>query len=317
MITRVEIQDFRCLRHVDVPLKPLTVLVGPNDSGKSAFVAAVLRAVRGIGLEHSDAWRRDPNAVVRCEVFQRGEAGGAWVGRGPKGQTHGRPPSVESILPAAFHVLPSSGIEMSGPGHPDHAGPPPVGSNGAGIPALIDYLLRRDRKRFATCVEAARQLIPGLEEIEISTPDASTRQLDIVIEGGLRIPAGDASNGVRLILFFLSLAYHPTPPRLILLEEPENGVHPKRLVDVVKLLRALTQGVHGDHPAQVILTTHSPYLLDLLDLSTDQVLVFRREDDGSRSAQPADAARLATFLHEFLLGEVWFNQGEEGLVARR
>ncbi len=84
----------------------------------------------------------------------------------------------------------------------------------------------------------------------------------------------------------------------------------------MRLLREITQGKHGGHAAQVILTTHSPYLLDQVDLSTDQVLVFKRNDDGSRTAEPADAERLKSFLGEFMLGEVWFNEGEAGLVSR-
>jgi len=66
---------------------------------------------------------------------------------------------------------------------------------------------------------------------------------------------------------------------------------------------------------QVILSTHSPYLLDHVRLPEDQVIVFAREEDGRRTAHEADQARLKTFLDEFMLGEVWFNQGEEGLVT--
>ncbi len=99
-----------------------------------------------------------------------------------------------------------------------------------------------------------------------------------------------------------------------MLEEPENGLHPKRLGYVVDLLRSLTQGKLGGKAVQVILTTHSPYLLDAIRLAEDQVIVFRREDDGHRTAMEADENRLRSFLDEFMLGEVWFNQGEEGLL---
>ena len=47
------------------------------------------------------------------------------------------------------------------------------------------------------------------------------------------------------------------------------------------------------------------------------MLVFRRNDDGSRTCEPADAERLKNFLDEFMLGEVWYNEGEDGLVARK
>lgn len=189
-------------------------------------------------------------------------------------------------------------------------------ASGTGVPTVLDYYLRRERGRFDRVIEVMKELVPGLEDIRIPTPDPQHRQVNFVVEHGLEIFAGRASAGVRLLLFFVALAHHPKPPRLILLEEPENGIHPKRLSEVIDLLRDLTAGKYGDHPAQVIMTTHSPYLLDLIDLEKDQVLVFRRNKDGSRTAEPVDAARLEAFLGEFMLGEVWYNQGEEGLVAR-
>jgi predicted ATPase len=206
---------------------------------------------------------------------------------------------------------------MQSSGIKDRPGEPPaLGENGSSVPAFLDYLLRRDRDRFDRILTALRELVRGIEDLRISTPDPSQRRIELVIENGLEIPGDDASTGVRLMLFFIALAYHPSPPKLILVEEPENGVHPKRLVDVVRLLREITQGKHGSHAAQVILTTHSPYLMDQISPEQDQVLVFRRREDGSRTAEPVDEARLKTFMDEFMLGEVWFNQDEEGLIAR-
>lgn len=214
--------------------------------------------------------------------------------------------------------LPSTGVVMQCDGYADASDLLfDIDSYGNKIPALIDYFLRRDRERFSRFVESMKSLIPGLEDVNVRTPDPQTRRIDLVIEKGFSIPASSASVGVRLMLFFAALAQHPTPPNLILLEEPENGVHPKRLADVMRLLRELTQGKHGQNAAQVILTTHSPYLLDHVNVEEDQVLVFRRNDDGSRSAEPADQERLRGFLDEFMLGEVWFNRGEEGLVAKK
>jgi predicted ATPase len=180
----------------------------------------------------------------------------------------------------------------------------------------MDYMLRRDRERFFGAVETMRRLIEGLQDVHVATPDPSSRRLDLVLEDGFRLPADLASGGVRLMIFFIALTFHPDPPKLILLEEPEMGVHPRRLGEILSLLREITQGTHGGHPAQIVLTTHSPYLLDHIDLDEDQVLVFRRNEDGSRSAEPVDRERLSLFLDEFLLGEVWYNQGEEGLIRR-
>ena len=318
MLRAVRIENFRCLQRVDVPLRPLTVLIGPNDSGKSAFLAALRWFVDGFGLRPEDFWRCQKNLLMMVHTETSGMSGGftsqgnviAMIGSGE--------PMRTTLRPAGFYQLPSQGVPMRSSGITDRPGkPPPLGQDGSNLPAFLDYLLRRDRDRFFQILAALRELVRGIEDVRISTPEPSERRVELVIENGLEIPAEDASTGVRLMLFFIALAYHPSPPKLILIEEPENGVHPKRLVDVVRLLREISQGRHGIHAAQVVLSTHSPYLMDKIDPKQDQVLVFRRNEDGSRTAEPVDEARLKTFMDEFMLGEVWFNQGEEGLITRR
>ena len=51
-----------------------------------------------------------------------------------------------------------------------------------------------------------------------------------------------------------------------------------------------------------------------MNLETDQVLVFRREADGARTAHPVDAEGLQEYVRDYMLGELWMNFGEEGLL---
>ncbi len=299
MLDSVTIKNFRCLKNVEVPLKPLTVLIGPNDSGKSSFLSALFtldETARPVSFDH---WRDQGNLNITIQGGERGRK----VGSGD---------SV--VTPACLFELPSSGVETLSSGLSDSAGAPELGPRGEHVPALLDYLLRTDRTRFDKVEKALCSLVPGAENVRVATPRADQRRIDLVIENGLRMPGGHTSVGVKLLIFFLALAYHPSPPKLILLEEPENGIHPKRLGEIMKLLREITEGKHGDHAAQIVLTTHSPHLLDFVDIKTDQILVFQRNDDGSRSAEPVDEKKLKIFLDEFQLGEVWFNEEEKGLV---
>jgi len=310
-LDRIEVNNFRCLKAVKVELKPLTVLIGPNDSGKSAFLAAVGHLIDGGSFTRSDYWRE--NADDPFEIRGHSSVGDGEIVPGEDGSMQ----QIHDLRPVQKFHFPSDGVRLECAGHPDEKGAPEIALNGHGVPALFDYLLRQDRQRFFAAVEACKSLIPGLAGINVGTRDASLRRLDMILEEGFRLPADNASTGVRLLLTFVALAYHPTPPRVILLEEPETGVHPRRLKDIVTLIRQITEGDHGEYPAQVILTTHSPYLLNFINLETDQVLVFRRNTDGSRTAEAVDAERLKVFLDEFSLGEVWFNRGEEGMVAKK
>ena len=325
MFSRIQIENYRCFKQVDVPLRPLTVLVGGNNTGKSSFLEAIMLFERfSKTLEERDSWNCDTLNNVNLSIYsenndslEKYSLNTNWERRNNGFlEDLGDSRFVNEMKPFDRFSLPVQGVCMVSKGLSDGAGVPVLGSDGSGFPTLLDYLLRKDRRRLSQLIDAMKSFIPGLVDIDISTPDPSSRQLGLILENGLRLPADQASAGVRLILFFLALTFHPTPPKLILVEEPETGVHPKRLADIVGLLRDLTKGTHGLHPAQVILTTHSPYLLDSIDPNVDQVLVFRRESDGSRSVKPVDVEGTKEFLDDFMLGEVWFNVGEDGLVAK-
>lgn len=313
MLTHLKISGFKCLKSVDVPLKPLTVLIGPNDTGKSAFLCAVQKLARILKNDpfvFEDFWRFDQSSNIEI-------VGSTSLGEIVKTCTTPHHISgIELIAPANRYQLPMAGISTISTGFGKNEIPWELGEAGERLAAVLDALLRLDRTRFDEVNAVFGKLVPGFENLRITTPTAETREVLFEIDGGFVIPASLASVGVRLLLFMVVLVHLPDPPRIILLEEPENGVHPRRLEEIMQMLHQGTQGAYGGRPAQVILTTHSPYLLDHVDLDRDQVLVFSREPDGSRTARPVDAQRMKTFLDEFMLGEVWFNQSEAGLVAK-
>jgi len=320
VLEEVQINNYRCLRSLTVPLRPLTVLIGPNDTGKSAFLGAIDNLIQGPErFSQSDHWRHDTEAAIRLiGKLEQGTIECHSAAKGKKDRRFAPSSDVRGhLFPVRRFFLPAIGVPMKCQGYAaGEEAELDIGQDGGRVAALCDFLLRRDRTRFFKMVETLQRYIPGLEDIAIGTPDAATRQIDLVIDDGFHLSADHASAGVRLLLFFVALAHHPRPPRTILVEEPENGIHPRRLSDVMHLLRATSKGEFGDYPAQVIVTTHSPYLLDSVDLSQDQVLVFRRNDHGSRTASPVDAERMKTFIDDFMLGEIWFNEEEAGLVAK-
>jgi predicted ATPase len=330
MIQRVQISNYRCFSAVNVPLGPMTVLIGANNSGKSAFLSA-LNLVQEPPKEivASDRYlfhlKSKPLISITCdeqseitvsETFEQSAGPGKpqrksskpiWKVSGPR----------DLIMPIRCFGGDALAPVMTSAGVTEKEGVPEIDNAVTNLPAVLDSLLRRDRTRFDRILKTLAHLIPGFQDLHIATPDASKRRIDLELEHGLTMNADLASYGVRLMIFFVTLANHPSPPKLVLLEEPENGVHPKRLKDIVELLLGLSDARYADHPTQVVLTTHSPYLLDSIDVSKNQVLVARRSQDGSRGIEPVSKERLQTFLDEFMLGEVWLNQGEEGLLEKQ
>jgi predicted ATPase len=328
MLNRVRINEYRCLREVDVPLKPLTVLIGPNNTGKSAFLSAIqllgttpTESNQQYGLDSTDLWRFERSSSPTITGYTTG-GDEVHVQRGPlnipieKRMHWIRSGKNTEIAPVNFFnssiLLPA----MESQGAEGKGGIPRIDDKASNVPAYLDVLLRKDRDRFFRILDTLRKLIPGLVDLNIETPSAQNRRIDLVLENGLVMDAKHASYGVRLMIFFVSLANHPDPPKTILLEEPETGVHPRRLEDIVRLLKGLSEGELAERETQVIVTTHSPYLLDCIDPKKHQVLVLQRQSGGACVAHPIDTDRLKLFLDEFMLGEVWLNQEEPGLVEK-
>jgi predicted ATPase len=311
MLKELEIHNFRCFEHLRVELKPLNVLIGENNSGKSSFLDAIKKLGRLTNIV-TDRYRLDSKTSGIKAYMDNGTLVDwtiDWKIGSPALQ--GQVPGIE------FFRLPSNGAACRSQGFPDSSASMPLNEDGSNMASVLDYMLRKDRKRFLGVVSALEKLLPGFEDLLIQTPDANSRHIHLKLDNGLELPGEALSSGVRHLLFFTTLAYHPRAPKIILIEEPEIGVHPQRLKQIVELLRGITRGEHCDQPAQVILTTHSTYLLDHINPDTDQVLTFHREKgvDGKRLVKPIDRERLSKFLDEFLLGEVWYNESEDGLVV--
>ena len=109
----------------------------------------------------------------------------------------------------------------------------------------------------------------------------------------------------------------PEPPRLVLLEEPENGIYPKRLAEVITLLKTMAKGTPGVRFPQIVLSTHSPYVLSFFE--PEEVTFLSRDlKTGGVRARPMRGApnireRLAD--GQFYLGELWYNLSEEELFG--
>ncbi len=89
------------------------------------------------------------------------------------------------------------------------------------------------------------------------------------------------SDGFLRILAIIVMLYSSKPPSILLFEEPENGVHPRLLMKMIEMFRAMTQRKEP-HQTQVLMTSHSPYLLDFFRDTPEAVYTIRRR--GPRAA---------------------------------
>ena len=163
-----------------------------------------------------------------------------------------------------YQMLPTSSRIPASPSPAARLGP-----RGENLPALVHYL--KDLREplwangyvspWARIMDGMASILPQLEDIEVQpTTDRLWRLVFVEAGVGNRWTADEVSDGtVRALALFASIF----DPRysLLAIEEPENSLHPWILREFIQACREETQRADA---RQVILTTHSPVLVDWL-----------------------------------------------------
>lgn len=154
--------------------------------------------------------------------------------------------------------------------------PPGLGlrfqTDGSNLPWVIAEL-RRDPARFAGWLDHVRTALEDVADIDTVERDEDRhRYLVIRYSNGAEVPSWLASDGTLRLLALTIPAYLNDLDDVFLIEEPENGIHPRAIETVIQSLSSIYSG-------QVLLATHSPVALNLLDAA--QVLCFAKDETGA------------------------------------
>ncbi|MCA8963048.1 MAG: AAA family ATPase, partial [Planctomycetes bacterium] len=133
------------------------------------------------------------------------------------------------------------------------------GPNGEHLASFYHWLRRVKPTRFRNLEVNLRRLIPGFEGVEVQDSSEGFLELWVREEGRGVFPASLLSEGTLRLLCLLGILQTPDPPSAVAYEEPENGVHPGRLSEMLEMLDGAAR-----NGLQFVLTTHSATVLDLL-----------------------------------------------------
>ncbi len=145
--------------------------------------------------------------------------------------------------------------------------------DGSNLPWVVNNLQVHHAEKFKEWTDHLRTALPDLSNIRTQESEWDRhRYLLVDYDNGLSIPSWMVSDGTLRLLCLTIPAYIPDFEGIYLIEEPENGIHPK----AVEIAFQSLSSVYG---AQMLLATHSPVILNCAE--PEQVLCFSKNDRGA------------------------------------
>jgi len=183
-----------------------------------------------------------------------------------------------------------------------------VDSDGQNLISVLHTLYTTSRD-FKDEINTAMRAAFGEDFDEIVFPPAADQRIQLRIRWRSlkrEQSAADLSDGILRFLFLLAILANPEPPRLIAIDEPESGLHPSMMQIVAEYAREASK------TTQVILTTHSPELLDAFGESVPTTTVVERHE-GETLLRTIAGEELSYWLEKYSLGELYRSSELEAL----
>jgi len=169
----------------------------------------------------------------------------------------------------------------------------------ANIAAFLWQIKNSDSRCYRRIVETVRLIAPYFHDFSLTL----TPQEDVILnwlhaKSDLIFGPHQLSDGTLRAICLIALLLQPTPhcPSLLIVDEPELGLHPYALGVIASLFRSKSEST------QVIISTQSSAFLDHFE--PEDVIVAEYRDGKSTFHRPG-AEKLNAWLEEYSLGEIW------------
>jgi predicted ATPase len=189
---------------------------------------------------------------------------------------------------------------------------PLLDEEGQNLPALLNELSAKQKQ---SLVRSIREILPEIRDVEVSGAEhgRDTKVNYSLVERvpylGRRnrkqfsIPSWMLSEGTRRITAILALLAREPAPSLLCIEEIENGLDPWTAQAILLHLRSA-----AERGTQVILTTHSPWVLDFVPI--DSILQARRIEGESQYEHFASRPEIQAYDPSVPAGTRYVNEAE-------
>ena len=154
--------------------------------------------------------------------------------------------------------------------------------DGSNMVAFLDFLKDEHKNLYRNLEQDLSKCIPEFIDINLKTVTSPDNDKRSYKKWGLgneidKYWSDTLSEGILYFLALLCIVHQPNPPKLLLLEEPEKGIHPRRIKEIIDFIFQLTE----DKDIQVIMTTHSERVLDEFEDIPEAVFIFDKDEVGA------------------------------------
>jgi len=180
--------------------------------------------------------------------------------------------------------------------------------SGENLPLVLDNLIQKDFEFEERINNAMKQILPQTRKIR---PIRSGR-LSLTVEwyfDGMKEPfyLDEMSDGTVRMLCWAVILHSPVPPSLLVIDEPEMGIHPAWLPVLAEWIKAASERT------QIIVSTHSPDLLDHFTDRTEDVICFRFDGKSHFTPEHLSKEKLSAMFDEgWELGDL-YRVGDPGV----
>lgn len=192
-----------------------------------------------------------------------------------------------------FHDTSPSAAVMGVVNTVDHAS---LHSDAGNLSAVLLAMQKSSPQHYARIVEVVRQVAPFFGDFVLRDEGGQTQLLWRDRHSELVYYPHQLSDGTLRFICLATLLLQPSPPPLLVIDEPELGLHPF----AIKLLAALLH--EAARRSQLVVSTQSSALID--EFEPGQVIAVNQHDGESTFAR-LEADRLVDWLKEYTLGQLW------------
>ncbi len=193
---------------------------------------------------------------------------------------------IESWHVSDFHIEAARGRKEAA-GESEH-----LSETGDNLPRVAQFLYEQHPDVFNKILSTMVRRVPGVKKIEPRLMDDGYLTLRFQ-DGAFKTPFLDryVSDGTIKMFAYLVLLHDPNPHPLLCIEEPENQLYPKLMVELAEEFR-----LYAHRGGQVFVSTHSPDFLNACEL--DEVLWLVKHKGYSQVRRAKDDAQIAKYMGE-------------------